>query len=218
MNKDLDEFLESLDKKIQERVKDWEAMPEEEKARIMAGPYTPAPVQEEDEKIAWYKKRGIPERYYNSTWDNWIADTPSKQKALSMAKKAWNKNLFFSGRNGTGKTHLGICLAKDGATYRRMSEIFREVREDFENERETIAYYGNVNLLIVDEIGRGNHSPFEKNMLFEIIDRRYNNMLPTTLISNMSTAELSTECGAAIMDRLRPIVVCFDWESHRSYT
>jgi DNA replication protein DnaC len=166
--------------------------------------------------IAKWKKIGIQPKHYSSTWDNFKTDTPEKQKAFTTVKtKAWEENLFLTGNNGTGKSHLGSCLAKDGAVYRRLSDIYREVRADFDREQETLEYYGSVRLFVIDEIGRQNFSVFEKNVFFEIVDRRYGNEKPTTLITNMSWKEFQTAYGVAIVDRLRPIKIDFLWESAR---
>jgi DNA replication protein DnaC len=162
-----------------------------------------------------WERRGITKRYFNAEWDNWIADTPEKIKAFKNAKTAWKNNLFFTGGNGTGKTHLAMCLAKDGATYRRLPDIFREVRMDFKSEEEIIEYYGESDLLVIDEIGRQKFSDFELNLFFEIIDRRWNNMLPTTIITNLTVYEFGEYYSLAILDRLRPVVINFDWESMR---
>ncbi|MCL1927575.1 MAG: ATP-binding protein [Treponema sp.] len=167
------------------------------------------------QELKEWKYRGVTPKYYESTWENWIADTPDKKSALSAAKQAWDKNLFFTGKNGTGKTHLAMCLAKDGATYRRLSDIFREVRTDFQRETETLDFYGNRKLLIIDEIGRQKFSDFENNLFFDIIDRRWNNVLNTTIITNLSTQEFTEIYSTAVIDRLRPVVVRFEWESQR---
>jgi len=165
--------------------------------------------------IKGYTDRGVTERYLNSTWENWIADNPLKQEAKEKVKSAWENNLFLTGNNGTGKTHLAMCLAKDGAVYRRISDIFREIRLDFDNEDSILDYYGKIRLLVVDEIGRQKFSDFETNSFFEIIDRRWNNVLPTTIITNLSAVEFAEKYSTAILDRLRPVVVNFSWESMR---
>jgi DNA replication protein DnaC len=151
-------------------------------------------------------------------WENWIQDTEEKQKAFTTVKQAWKTNLFLCGKSGTGKTHLAMCLAKDGAIYRRLPDIFREARPSFDNlitEQEFLNHYGSVKLLVIDEIGRQKYSPFEINLFFEIIDKRWNNILPTTLVTNLTEKEFSQEYGTAIVDRLRPTIVRFNWESRR---
>jgi DNA replication protein DnaC len=194
----------------------WEALPEEEKQRILDEEHRREEDKKQDALIASYQNMGIPPRFYGVSWDNWISDTEAKAKAFQTVKnEAWRTNLFLCGTSGTGKTHLAMCLTKDGAKYRRLPDIFREVRTDFNSEQDVIDKYGAVNLLIIDEVGRQKFSPFEKNLFFEIIDKRWNNMLPTTLITNLNEREFFTEYGTAILDRLRPAIVRFNWKSSR---
>jgi len=211
-------FVEELKRRQEEREAqekaEWEALSETERQKILEERKSLDKEQEIREKaeqrerqLENWKRRGITKRYFEAKWDNWIADTPEKEKVLRNAKNAWKTNLFFTGNNGTGKTHLAMCLAKDGATYRRLPDILREVRLDFESEEKIIEYYGECDLLIIDEIGRQKFSDFESNLFFEIIDRRWNNVLPTTIITNLSTKEFSELYNAAILDRLRPLEI-----------
>jgi DNA replication protein DnaC len=220
------DFFEELERRQKEREAqekaEWEALSEDERQAIIAEREqrireheAEELAKQRNEQLEKWKRRGITERYFGAEWDNWIADTPEKEKALRNAKDAWNTNLFFSGNNGTGKTHLAMCLAKDGAIYRRLPDIFREVREDLESEGETIKYYGECKLLVIDEIGRQKFSDFELNPFFEIIDRRWNNILPATIITNLTVHEFSELYSTAILDRLRPVEVSFNWESMR---
>ena len=94
-------------------------------------------------------------------------------------------------------------------------ELFRTVREDMNIEQETIDEYGECKLLILDEIGRQKGTEFERNLIFEIIDKRWNNMLPTTVIGNIGKQEFVALYEAATLDRLRPETVELNWESKR---
>jgi DNA replication protein DnaC len=216
-------LLEKMTLDMQERRREeeerWNALPEEEKRRITGERRSQEEAEKREALIRSYKNKGIPPRFYDVTWENWIQDTEEKRKAFTTAKQAWKTNLFLCGKSGTGKTHLAMCLAKDGASYRRLPDIFREVRSSFEDlktEQEFINYYGTVKLLVIDEIGRQKYSPFEQNLFFEIIDKRWNNILPTTLVTNLNEKEFSQEYGTAIVDRLRPVIIRFNWESLRA--
>ena len=72
-------------------------------------------------------------------------------------------------------------------------------------------------LLILDEVGVQLGTEHEMRILFEVVNERYADCLPTILISNLDEAELLKFTGARLMDRVRDggAVVAFDWESHR---
>jgi DNA replication protein DnaC len=210
------EVLERVMMNIQRAEEErWDALPAEARQHAEEERRRKEAQEEREARIAAYTARGVPPRYYDATWENWVVETPDQQKAIAAVKQAWVTNLFLCGSAGTGKTHLAMCLAKEGGTYKRLPDIFREVRANFSAEQGIINRYGTVKLLIIDEVGRQNYSPFEMNLFFEIIDKRWNTMVPTTLISNMKEREFLAEYGKAVLDRLRPVIVRFDWASRR---
>jgi DNA replication protein DnaC len=220
------EMRERWEKEEAERIArekaEWDALPEDEKNRITAlreqeklEMERRQAAREREELIRKWRNRGITPRFYDATWENWKIETSEQKKVLEKVKQAWEKNLFIVGGNGTGKTHLAMCLAKDGATYCLVPELFRTVRENLNIEQEMIDNYGTCKLLILDEVGRQKGTDFERNLLFEIIDKRWNNMLPTTIIGNIDKREFADLYGLAIVDRLRPETIEFTWGSKR---
>jgi DNA replication protein DnaC len=200
----------------------WDALPENEKKRIIAlrkqKHLEREKMQAEKELQELHRKwlsRGVTQRFFNATWENWKFDTPEQELVLKKVKQAWEKNLFITGMYGTGKTHLAMCLAKDGASYCLIPELFRAVRDDLSSEQIVIDNLGSCRLLILDEAGRQKGTSFEHNLLFEIIDKRWNNMLPTTIIGNINKREFANLYGAGTLDRLQPETIEFNWESRR---
>jgi DNA replication protein DnaC len=216
MSGKLGDIMARLEETMKQQQQEYESLPKEEKLRLIAEERRKEEQEKRERQYAIYKDIGITPKFYDEYWDTWVADTPEKKKAFTTVKEqAWNTNLFLCGKSGTGKTHLAMCLTKDGATYQRLPDIFREVRMNFSTEQSVINNYGTVKFLIIDEIGRQKFTPFEKDLFFEIIDKRWNYQRPTTLITNQDEKEFLEEYGKAIVDRLRPIIIEFNWESRR---
>jgi DNA replication protein DnaC len=216
INEVLQNMVAGIEERQREEEERWNALPEEEKQRIIKERRQKEEAEKREALIHSYQSKGIPPRFYNVTWENWIQDTEDELKAFNTVKnEAWRTNLFLCGKSGTGKTHLAMCLVKEGAVYKKLLQIFRKVKTDFSAEQSIVDFYGSVKLLILDEIGRQGFTPFEKTLFWDIIDTRWNNLLPTTLITNLDGKEFTAEYGTAILDRLRPVVVRFNWESRR---
>lgn len=185
------------------------------------------------------KNAMIPLRFQNHSFDTFLEKTPehAKRKArcleyaenfTEISKKG--TSLIFCGATGTGKTHLACsianCVIKEHAAsavflstldaVRRVKETYRKGSE--ETERQAIAWFSKHDLLILDEVGVQFGSDTEKMILFEIINKRYENLKPTILISNLSLKNLEDFVGERIMDRMRENggrVLIFEFESFR---
>ena len=91
-------------------------------------------------------------------------------------------------------------------------------RDSKKTERQALDEFRKPDLLIIDEVGRQRGTDNERMMLFEIINRRYDDEKPTLLISNLNLEKLRGYIDAATEDRLRERggrVITFDWESMR---
>jgi DNA replication protein DnaC len=142
------------------------------------------------------------------------------------------KSAILIGRPGTGKTHLACAVARAvadrgfSARYTTVSGAIRRIKDSWRKESEesevtVINDYGGCDLLVLDEVGVQNGSQFESNILFDLLNRRYEHMLPTVLVSNLPIAEVTTLLGERVIDRLREgggQMLAFGWESHRRKT
>ena len=186
------------------------------------------------------ERANIPERFAGCSFENYQAVNKSAQNNLSILRdyaSAWPQmldagtSLILTGRPGTGKNHLAVALAKSiieqhQATVLLTSvmRIIRAVRRTWEkgserSEEEVIANYTGVDLLIIDEIGIQYGSESEMIILFDIMNTRYERMLPTVLISNLSLPQISQVISDRLTDRMVEgggATLVFDWPSYRS--
>lgn len=181
----------------------------------------------------------IPARFRDRTFESYIATEPKQVKALTICRDyAENfaehfeagRCLLLLGNVGTGKTHLATAIANHimrtttaTAVYRTVGGILQHIKGSYDRESEysegeAFAAYTKPSLLIIDEVGATKPTEFELASLFNIINGRYEEQLPTVVISNLPAGELSGALGERCVDRLREgggIAVGFDWKSAR---
>lgn len=193
-------------------------------------------LQDSQRVTAKLRRAGVPPRYECKTLDTYRVSNAGQEKALAACRtlvaavSAGREapNLIMTGTPGTGKTHLccGVVLALHAA--RRvcridLPDLIREIRATWRKDSEysedsVLDWYGALDLLILEEVGTGSGSDDERARIFQVINRRYEAMLPTVVVTNLSLAELRTEMGERVIDRLREgerSLVVFDWESAR---
>jgi DNA replication protein DnaC len=179
---------------------------------------------------------GIPLRFRDRTFDNFIADTDPKRDALKIASDFaanFDRHLqdgttvIFSGKPGTGKSHLAIAAAlvamrTNTALYLNALDLVRMVRDTWRRDSEmtesaVLHELSTVSLLVIDEIGVQYGTEGEQVILFDVLNRRYRDLMPTILLTNLGKAGMKDFLGERSFDRLREggIWVAFDWESHR---
>jgi len=182
----------------------------------------------------------IPYRFKDRSFDGYTATSPQQVKALSVCREyAENfqshydagRCLLLLGNAGTGKTHLAAAIANHimlnsaaTAVYRTLGGILQYIKGSYDkatdySEAEAFAGLITPSLLIIDEIGATKPTEFELASLFQIINGRYEQQLPTIVISNLPSKDLPGAMGDRCVDRLREcggIAVGFDWQSARS--
>lgn len=182
----------------------------------------------------------IPTRFRDRSFEGYQAAEPKQVKALTMCREyAENfaehfkagRCLLLLGNVGTGKTHLATAIANHiirtttaTAVYRTVGGILQHIKGSYDrdseySEAEAYAAYVKPSLLIIDEVGATKPTDFELATLFAIINGRYEEQLPTVVVSNLSAQELPGALGERCVDRLREcggIAVGFGWQSARA--
>jgi len=186
---------------------------------------------ERQARITRLEGLGIRRRFYEATFDSYIATNDGQRRALEVcldyAKRKGEvvetgESLFLIGLPGTGKNHLAVSILREWGKGRivKLSEMVREIRlsySDGSSEQGRIESFARMPLLILNEVGVQRGTDAERNLVFEVLDMRYENMLPTVLISNLNIQGIKDFIGGRVIDRLMECaqVVEFTWDSYR---
>lgn len=162
--------------------------------------------------------------------DHEIDNLASVQRFCNRVQQGGNGNVVMCGKPGTGKTLLVAAMVNQllgvGKSCRivKMLDLIRELKDcwrrgaDF-TETQLIKQFSAYDLLVIDEVGLGYGSDTEKLFIFDVVDGRYNNMLPTVLVSNLDIAGVKQAIGDRVVDRLREdggLVLAFTGRSRRA--
>lgn len=197
-----------------------------------------AAAQRERERLeSFIERAAVPRRFIGRSFDNFNATTPEQQRALDVARgyadtfdqrfKAGH-GLVFSGMPGTGKSHLAaailqVVLPRHTGLYVTCMGLIRMVRNTWrrdsaQSEQDVLSMLAGVDLLVIDEIGVQYGTDGEQTVLFEVLDQRYQDQVPTILLTNQDKDGFKGYVGERSFDRLTETSrwVAFDWASHRA--
>lgn len=168
-------------------------------------------------------------RYEKASFENSIYNESNKkiydkvkEYAIRYEEMLSKGNGFYIyGTNGIGKTHLLACLCNYLTDHLQICAFtnFMQIAEDIKaafngscNEEDVIRKYSAVKFLFIDDLGKESFKKLRdetSNMwleekIFEILNNRYNNKLPTIFSSNYSIQEISQsfKFDAATIDRI----------------
>ena len=186
-----------------------------------------------------FQRAGIPMRFQSRTFDNYQAKNEGQERALRKARtyvETWPQNktagtsLIFSGNAGTGKTHLACAIANQliaqgvSAVFTTVSDAMRAIKRTYDagsqlTELQAIQAFVDPGLLILDEVGANRGTEYKVQLVFDIINKRYENCRPTIILTNLDPEALRQCLGERVVDRLREgggKLVAFTWESFRA--
>ncbi|MGO3399030.1 MAG: ATP-binding protein [Serratia proteamaculans] len=183
---------------------------------------------------------GIAPRFQHCEFANYHPVNATAAKNLANCERyalnweailAAGTGLVMTGSCGTGKNHLAVSMTKriirDHLADVEITDVMRltrEVKSTWRNgaertETEVLNHYATLDLLIIDEVGVQFGTSAELAILQEIVNARYENILPTILISNLTFDQLKAFVGDRIVDRVTDggsNRLVFDWPSYRS--
>ena len=138
------------------------------------------------------------------------------------------------GKRGTGKTQLAASVILDACQqgrscrYVKRLDLGRLIRRTFgapsttrgktvPSEADVVDELVAYDLLVIDEVHQVGDSDFDRTLLTNLLDRRYDEMKDTILISNEDRSAFAETVGSSVVSRLHEAgeaIVC-DWPSYR---
>lgn len=182
---------------------------------------------------------GITRRFEGCEFENYHAINQDAMRNLTACQRyadTWPErfkagtSMIMIGNCGTGKNHLAVSMVKNiirnhlaSVEITDVMRLTRAVKSTWRHnadstEEEVIEHFASLDLLIIDEVGVQFGSPAETTILQEVINTRYESILPTILISNLTFEQLKESVGERIVDRVTDggrNRLAFNWESFR---
>lgn len=192
----------------------------------------------EDQRNAVWADRG--RRYAGCTLENYQADGEQQRAVLDAVRDYRNAlaeriasgtNLILVGPSGTGKDHLLAALFNATIELPRRirwtsgAGLFSSLRDaigEEANEEKTLAQWvWRCDVLVISDPVpiAGELTNYQRSMLYQIVDTRYNACRPIwATINAANRQEAEQSIGVAIVDRLRDgaVSLACNWKSHRS--
>ncbi|MDD2521609.1 MAG: ATP-binding protein [Anaerolineaceae bacterium] len=143
-----------------------------------------------------------------------LAQANSLEQAFNSAQnfagtqKGW---LLLTGGFGSGKTHLAAAIANQAvamgtpAVFLTVPDLLDWLRSSFSTSgassyEDRFTEIRNAALLVMDDFGTQSSTPWAEEKLFQIINSRYINHLPTVITSNHQLSEFEGRIHSRLLD------------------
>ncbi|HEY3057153.1 MAG TPA: ATP-binding protein [Thermoanaerobaculia bacterium] len=165
----------------------------------------------------------IPKRYAHCTLDTYKPGNVDQKNAKTKLQEfvdLWpttdeGRGLLLMGSCGVGKTHLAVAAlieiirtAKDGRLlFRNFQDLIQEIQASFDSDEvpsksELMRPLLEADLLVLDELGSQKPTTFVQDILYYVINTRYNEERTTIFTTNYPEAANPKE--ESLSDRIGP--------------
>lgn len=194
------------------------------------------------------RKAGIDKRHMGCSFKNYRVDRNNEQQVRAYEHlkdyvihfdefATEGRSLYIEGTYGTGKTHLACAIAKalikKGKTVicKTPTELLQSIRNAYDDnpylsEQQIVDRFKKIDLLIVDDFGKQKPTEWGMATMYDILNYRYGEMLPTIITTNFNEEMLIQALSGNGVDRSKiesiisrfhqsADVVTMAWSDHR---
>lgn len=167
---------------------------------------------------------GVGERFRSRSFAT-FQETPATKAAVTACKLFCDEvkndskaqGLMLMGGYGTGKTHLAVAILRETAEsgipgmFVVVPDLLGKMRASFDRKDgkadEIVTTAKNAPLLVLDDLGAENPRSWVVELVYVLINHRYEHMLPTVITTNCGGRELEATFGRRIVSRLAEMTV-----------
>lgn len=180
------------------------------------------PVESDFEHQDRLRKIGNLNAFADKNFDNFLVD-PNALKPLELTslQRAYEESIKFAdhpdnwllleGSYGCGKTHLAAAIGNerlrrgDPVIFITIPDLLDHLRSGYGPSSEigydeTFERIRNTPMLILDDLGTENSSPWAKEKLFQLFNHRYSKRLPTVITTNIDIDTLDGRIRSRLLD------------------
>lgn len=182
-----------------------------------------------------------PDAFQGATLENFACQMTKQKSAIKTVRRHIHRitggvakergdGLILWGASGTGKTHIAVGILREcqgagmSGHFIRAVVLMRLIRQanSFQARHDDLNLLdrlSDVDVLVIDDVGKTLGNDFERSGLFALIDTRWAYSRPTIITTNASPTDLKDLLTPAGFDRLTAggaNILRMDWKSHRS--
>jgi DNA replication protein DnaC len=196
------------------------------------------PIESDQERQNKLRKLSNLGAFTEKSFENFVIDSPmftpleqqSLRAALDIAVKYAQKPegwLLLEGSYGVGKTHLAAAIANtrlrfgDAVLFITSPDLLDHLRAAYAPDSEatydaTFDRLRNTPLMVLDDLGVENPSPWAQEKLFQLLNHRYNYNLPTVITTNAAIEKLDARIRSRLLDSHHTHRVMITAPDHRT--
>ncbi len=167
---------------------------------------------QEVSKASNYEKHdrfNLGSRFANATLSKSLL-TPNEQTLIHNWIKAAKGFLIFLGEPECGKTYtcaaIGNFISQKDVVYFNMRMLYQRLQNAIQTDHNQYTVLDEIcskDVVILDDIGSTSNTEWQREMLYELIDQRYNLQAPTVITSSLPMIKLLEIYGDKMTARLK---------------